>query len=245
MNKNNIHDFDRIIKAKSDKKIAVIIPAYNEESSILCVLQEIPKFLVNEIVVVDNNSNDNTAQVAKDFGATVLHEKRKGYGSACLKGLDYLADKNFDIVVFIDADYSDFPEEMLYLIEEITLNNFDLVIGSRTRGNLRKGALTPQQIFGNWLAVGLIKIIFKQKFSDLGPFRAVTTNALKKIDMQDTNYGWTVEMQVKCAKHKLKCKEIPVSYRPRIGTSKISGTINGTIKAGYKILFTIAKYSFK
>ncbi len=224
-------------------KIDVVIPAYNEEESIPHVLADIPKDLVRDIIVCNNNSSDSTAKVAVENGATVVNEPTPGYGNACLKGLEYIAAKNDDpdIVVFLDGDYSDHPEEMKELIKPIILNDVDMVIGSRVLGELEKGAMMPQQIFGNWLATNLIKLFYKYEFTDLGPFRAIRYEALQKIDMQDRDFGWTVEMQVKAAKFKLKTEEIAVSYRKRIGVSKVSGTIRGTILAGHKILWTIFK----
>ncbi len=223
--------------------IDVIIPAYNEEKSIVSVLNDIPKDLVREMIVCNNNSTDNTEENARLAGATVLLQKRKGYGSACLKGLDYIKRKEIhpDIVVFIDGDYSDFPEQLGLLVAPVFNRNYDLVIGSRALGNLEKGAMQVQQIFGNWLATTLIKLIYNYNFTDLGPFRAVKYSALELIDMQDKDFGWTVEMQVKAAKLKLKTTEVPVNYRKRIGKSKVSGTVKGTILAGHKILWTIFK----
>lgn len=225
-------------------RIAVIIPAFNEEDSIGLVLGDIPD-TVQEIIVVDNASTDSTAQRAGESGATVLHEPRRGYGSACLKGLSYALAKNFDIIVFIDADYSDHPDELPLLVQPIIEDGCDMVIGSRATGIREPGSMTPQALFGNWLSTFLIKLIWGYRFTDLGPFRAITVDALRKIGMEDTNYGWTVEMQIKAARHRLKTTEIPVSYRRRIGVSKISGTLSGTIKAGWKILYTIAKYGLK
>ena len=225
-------------------KICVIIPAFNEENAVGKVLNDIPKHLVDEIVVVNNNSNDQTARVAAECGATVLDERKQGYGAACLKGIEYFKNKTDkpDIIVFIDADYSDFPEEMELLVKPILENNADMVIGSRALGNRQKGSMTFPQIFGNWLATNLIYLLYKVKFTDLGPFRAIKWEALMQLNMIDKTYGWTVEMQVKAAKQKLKSVEIPVNYRTRVGFSKISGTIKGTFLAGYKILFTIFKY---
>lgn len=225
--------------------IVVIIPAFNEENAVGRVIRDIPKDLVDEVIVVNNNSTDRTSEEAKKAGATVLFEAVKGYGRACLKGIDYLKterDQTTDIVVFIDADYSDHPEDMPKLIEPITSSKSKLVIGSRTLGQRENGAMTIPQIFGNWLATGLISLIYKKNFTDLGPFRAIDYNTLKTIDMQDQTYGWTVEMQVKIAKRKIEFAEVPVDYRKRIGFSKISGTVKGTIMAGYKIITTIFKY---
>ena len=223
--------------------IDVIIPAYNEELSIGLVLKDIPKKEVREIIVCNNNSSDNTVEVAKAGGATVVHQPTPGYGNACLKGMEHVANKAIkpDIIVFLDGDYSDHPEELTKIIDPIVNGNVDLVIGSRALGNLEKGSMMPQQVFGNWLATTLIKLIYNVTFSDLGPFRAIKYGALMQIDMQDKTFGWTVEMQVKAAKLQLNCKEVPVTYRKRIGVSKVSGTLRGTILAGHKILWTIFK----
>jgi glycosyltransferase involved in cell wall biosynthesis len=226
------------------KNIKVIIPAFNEEQSICLVLKDIPAGLVSEVVVVNNNSTDNTVNVAQDAGATVLTETQRGYGKACLTGLDYVRKNGgCDIVVFIDGDYSDHPDEMQKILEPILNNTADMVIGCRVKSKRDAGSMTPQQVFGNWLAVFLIRLLFRHRFTDLGPFRAITWQALEKINMQDTNYGWTVEMQVKAVKLKLRCTDVSVSYRRRIGVSKISGTIKGTVLAGYKIIKTIFKYA--
>ena len=223
--------------------IYVLIPAYNESTSIGKVIRDIPKHLVKEIIVINNGSSDDTSVVAESEGATVISEHRKGYGYACLKGLEYLkfpaADD--DIIVFLDGDYSDFPQEMELLIKPIIESKSDLVIGSRVLGKRESGAMLPQQIFGNWLATKLIKLFYGIHFTDLGPFRAIRWKALNQINMQDKTFGWTVEMQVKAVKLNLRCAEMPVSYRKRIGISKVSGTIKGTILAGYKILLTIFK----
>lgn len=226
------------------KKIDVIIPAFNEEESVGLVVSDIPKDLVRDIIVINNNSTDDTKNIAANAGAIVLDEQRKGYGSACLKGMEYIESNPIapDIVVFIDADYSDYPEEMLKLVEPILENDIDMVIGSRALGNKENGSMMPQQIFGNWLATTLIKLLYKKKFTDLGPFRAIKWSKLLDIQMQDTDFGWTVEMQVKAAKINLTFAEVPVSYRKRIGVSKITGTIKGTLMAGYKIITTIFKY---
>jgi glycosyltransferase involved in cell wall biosynthesis len=224
--------------------IYVLIPAFNEENGIGEVIREIPKGLVREIVVINNASTDNTEKIARESGATVLRETIPGYGRACLKGLSYLKQsiRPHDIVVFIDADHSDYPEEMTLLVQPIIHRQADLVIGSRALGQKEKGSMTPQQIFGNWLATRLLRILYKVHFTDLGPFRAIRYEHLVALNMQDTTYGWTVEMQVKAAKLKLRCLEVPVRYRRRIGFSKISGTLKGTVMAGYKIITTIFKY---
>jgi len=222
--------------------IYVIIPAFNESKSIGKVIADIPD-MVTEIIVVDNASTDNTGNFAKEKGATVLRENRKGYGYSCLKGMDYISKKakENDIIVFLDGDYSDFPAEIKLLVSPIMTSGFDMVIGSRVLGERQKGSMLFQQIAGNWLATTLIKLFYNAHFTDLGPFRAITWNALQQINMKDKTFGWTVEMQVKAAKLNLKFTEIPVSYRKRIGVSKVSGTIKGTILAGYKILLTIFK----
>lgn len=224
--------------------IHVIIPAFNEENAIGQVLAEIPAALVTEVIVVNNASTDQTESIARNSGATVLREPTPGYGRACLKGIDYLKQKQTppDIVVFLDADYSDYPEEIPQLVEPIIQHHADLVIGSRALGKTEKGAMTPQQLFGNWLATRLLKLFYGVSFTDLGPFRAIRYATLIELDMQDKTYGWTVEMQLKAAKQKKNCVEVPVRYRKRIGFSKISGTVKGTIMAGYKILYTIVRY---
>jgi len=226
--------------------IKVITPAFNEEASIGKVISEIPG-LVSEIIVVNNNSSDQTENVAKMAGATVLMEHQKGYGYACLKGLEYIASQEIkpDIVVFLDGDYSDFPEELHKIITPIINNNMDLVIGSRVKRWREKGSMTFPQVFGNWLATSLMKLFFNAKFTDLGPFRAIKYKKLLALKMQDKTYGWTVEMQLKAVKQKLTYIEVPVHYKNRIGTSKVSGTVKGAIFAGVKILGWIFKYSFK
>ena len=223
--------------------IDVIIPAYNEEKSIGLVINDIPDF-VRQILVVNNNSTDNTVQTALAAGAVVLSEGRQGYGSACLKGVDYINEKENhpDILVFLDADYSDYPTELDNVIEPILRNDIDMVIGSRALGEKETGSMLPQQIYGNKIAITLMKWIYGVQFTDLGPFRAIKFNKLIEIGMRDKDYGWTVEMQIKAVKHGLRIMEIPVHYRKRIGVSKITGTISGTFKAGIKIIFTIFKY---
>jgi len=225
-------------------KISVIIPAFNEEESVGRVLAEIPRDLVHEIIVVNNGSTDNTPDIAMKSGATVIDEKRRGYGSACLRGLEFLEKKKDkpDIVVFLDGDYSDHPGELVKVVKPITVDGCDIVIGSRTLGKSDTGAMLPQAIIGNKLATFLIRVIYGVKFTDLGPFRAIKYEKLLQLDMKDRTFGWTVEMQIKAAKKGFVCTEVPVSYRKRIGESKITGTFGGTIKAGYKIIWTILKY---
>ena len=226
--------------------IKVIIPAYNEADSIAKVIHDIPS-IVHEIIVISNNSTDATEKNAKNAGATVLTESKKGYGYACLKGMDYISklESKPDIIVFLDGDYSDYPEQLLEIVDPILNNDIDFVIGSRIKRLREQGAMTPQQIFGNWLATFLMKLMFKAKFTDLGPFRAIKYQKLKSLQMEDKTYGWTVEMQLKVLKQQMSYIEIPVKYRNRIGVSKVSGTVKGSILAGIKILGWIFKYSFK
>lgn len=226
--------------------IKVIIPAINEESSIAKVIAEIPAN-ISEIIVVDNGSVDKTAEVAKNAGATLLSEPEIGYGNACLRGMQYVAafDTPPDIIVFLDGDYSDYPSEMTNLIAPIINKNIDLVVGARKPELQEKGSMTLPQRFGNWLATTLMRWFFKSEFTDLGPFRAIKYDKLVQLKMVDRTYGWTVEMQLKALKQRLSYTEIPVRYKNRIGTSKVSGTLKGAICAGVKILSWIFKYSFK
>ena len=227
-------------------KISLIIPAYNEADAIGQVLAEIPES-VSEIIVVNNGSTDATPLAAAAAGATVLTENQKGYGHACLKGLEYIAQQETqpDIVVFLDGDYSDYPEDLSKIIAPILTEGYDMVIGARVKELREPGSMTPQQIFGNALACWLMKIMFAAKYTDLGPFRAIRYASLLSLHMQDTTYGWTVEMQLKALRNHLKYKEVAVRYKKRIGISKVSGTVKGTIFAGVKILGWIFKYSFK
>ena len=218
----------------------MIIPAFNEQESIGLVLDHIPTDLITEILVVDNGSTDQTAHIASERGAIVIREDRRGYGQACLSGISGVNSP--DIVVFLDGDYSDHPEEMSDILRPILEDRADMVIGSRTLGSREPGALLPQARFGNWLATRLIRLLFGVRFTDLGPFRAISYPALLQLDMKDRTFGWTVEMQVKAALQGIRSQEVPASYRRRIGVSKITGTINGTIKAGWKILYTIFRY---
>jgi len=226
--------------------IKVIIPAYNEQDSIAHVIKDIPK-IVDEVIVISNNSTDNTEINAQKAGATVLKETQKGYGYACLKGMDYIKQQTTkpDIVVFLDGDYSDYPEQLTEIIAPIIKENIDFVVGARVDELREAGAMTPQQVFGNWLATFLMKLFFKARFTDLGPFRGIKYDKLLALNMEDKTYGWTVEMQLKVLKQKMSYREIPVKYRNRIGVSKVSGTLKGTIFAGVKILGWIFKYSFK
>jgi glycosyltransferase involved in cell wall biosynthesis len=223
--------------------IAVIIPALNESQSIGYVIDAIPK-LVSKIIVVDNGSTDLTPEIVKNKGAVLLNESKKGYGFACLKGIDYLKTNPPDIVVFLDGDFSDFPDDLDKIIAPIVDDKIDFVIGSRTKKLREPGSLTPQQIFGNGLACFLMRILYNSTFTDLGPFRAIRWKELIDLEMQDKTYGWTVEMQLKVLRRKLSYIEVPVCYRKRIGRSKVSGTFKGTIMAGYKILTWIGKFYF-
>lgn len=214
-----------------------IIPALNEEASIGRVLSAIPA-AVSGVIVVDNGSTDDTAKVASEHGATVVREPRRGYGSACLAGIQALPD-DVDVVAFLDADYSDHPEDLTRVIAPILSKKSELCIGSRALGDHERGALLPQQRFGNWLATRLIRVLFGHQYTDLGPMRAIDRAALDRLSMADRTYGWTVEMQVKALLANLAVTEVPVAYRKRIGKSKIAGTISGSIKAGWKIIATI------
>lgn len=226
--------------------IKVIIPAFNEEGAIANVIRDIPD-TVKEVIVVNNGSTDQTAKAATAAGATVLTEPRKGYGYACLKGLEHIdnSEERADIVVFLDGDYSDHPEELLKITAPIISGEMDMVIGARVPELRESGAMTPQQVFGNHLACFLMKWFFGARYTDLGPFRAIRYDSLQLLNMEDKTYGWTVEMQLKALKKKLRYNEVPVQYRNRIGVSKVSGTVKGTIMAGYKILMWIFKYSIR
>jgi len=224
--------------------VDIIIPAFNEEGSIGKVVDEIPKELVRDILVCDNNSTDTTAAVAKAAGAIIVAAPTKGYGSACLAGHAYIAarpkEEHPDIVAYIDGDLSDYPSQLGQVIAPIINDEADLVIGSRALGKRQAGAMLPHQMFGNWLATTLMRLIWGVKFTDLGPFRAVRYPTLLKINMEDPDFGWTVEMQVKAAKLKIRSTEVPVDYRNRAhGKSKVSGSMKNSYLAGQKILWTI------
>jgi glycosyltransferase involved in cell wall biosynthesis len=226
------------------KAVDVVIPALNEERSLPKVLADIPCPPVRRIVVADNGSTDGTARVAREGGAEVVPASRRGYGSACLAGLDHLRRTGPpDIVVFVDADWSDHPEELPGLIAPILAGEADLVIGSRILGRREPGALLPQARAGNLVACAMIRLLYGHRFTDLGPFRAIRWEALERLGMSDPNFGWTAEMQVKALRHGLRCAEVPVSYRRRVGVSKITGTVSGTVRAGYKILWTVLRYA--
>ncbi len=229
--------------------IAVIIPALDEEEAVGLVVGDIPRPPVEEVVVVDNGSRDATAEVAAAAGATVLREERRGYGWACLRAIGYLAAKPAhqrpDVVVFLDADYADRPEEIPRLVSPIVEEGCDLVLGSRLAGTMEEGAMLPQAVWGNRLATALIRLLYGTRFTDLGPFRAIRLERLLALEMEETTYGWTVEMQLKAVAAGLRVKEVPVGYRRRIGRSKVSGTVCGTLGAGYKIIGTILKHRLK
>jgi glycosyltransferase involved in cell wall biosynthesis len=222
---------------RDSQRVGVIIPAFDEEGAIGHVLNDLPGW-VDAVIVADNASTDNTAAIARNAGAIVSHETDPGYGATCLAGIAALPF--VDIVVFVDGDYSDFPEDMDQLVDPIVAGHQDFVLASRAMGCVEAGALTPQQVFGNWLATRLIYLFWGTRFTDLGPFRAIRKTALDKLDMRDRTFGWTVEMQIKALEHDLRCLEVPARYRTRIGHSKISGTLKGTVMAGYKILSIIA-----
>ena len=224
--------------------IDVVIPAFNEEDAIGKVLGDLPKNIVRNIIVVDNNSTDNTRLNAEREGAVVLHQSIQGYGASCLKGMEFLSQQEVKpgIVVFLDGDYSDYPRELPLLTAPIESGHMDMVIGSRVLGERERFSLTPQQIIGNWVAVKMLKILYGYSFTDLGPFRAIRYDELLRLGMNDKNYGWTVEMQIKAAKMRLRCTEVPVSYKMRIGESKVSGTLKGSVMAGYKIITTLLRY---
>jgi glycosyltransferase involved in cell wall biosynthesis len=229
--------------------VIVIVPALNEERSLPLVLRDLPP--VGKVIVVDNGSTDATAKVAADANAIVVSEPARGYGAACLRGLAEIeqlvtaGEPQPLIVTFLDADYSDYPECLPALVTPIIEGRADFVLGSRMTGRREPGAMPPQSVFGNWLACHLIWLLFGTRYTDLGPFRAIRYESLKKLKMIDRNFGWTVEMQIKAIRAGLRIEEVPVPYRCRIGQSKISGTLVGSVKAGYKILYLIGKYGWQ
>lgn len=223
--------------------IAVIIPVCNEEQALPRVLADVPGDLVDEVIVVDNASTDRSAQVAREAGARVVAEPRRGYGSACLAGIT--AAQGHEVLVFMDGDYSDYPEDMRQLLAPVLRDQADLVIGSRMSDRRARNALTPQARFGNRLATLLMRLLFGIRCSDLGPFRVIRRETLLDLHMQDKNLGWTVEMQLRARLRGLRVVELPVRYRKRIGRSKISGTVGGTLRAGSKILTTILAYRIR
>jgi glycosyltransferase involved in cell wall biosynthesis len=227
-------------------RIDVVIPALNEETSLPCVLSDLPRSLVRRVVVADNGSRDGTVRVAREGGAVVVPAERRGYGSACLAALDWLRKNDPpDIVVFVDADYSDHPEELPRLVAPLLAGDADLVIGSRVLGEREPGALLPQARAGNLVACLLIRLLYGHRYTDLGPFRAARWEALERLEMADPDFGWTAEMQVKALRRGLRVAEVPVSYRRRVGVSKITGTVAGTLRAGYKILWTVLRHGIR
>jgi glycosyltransferase involved in cell wall biosynthesis len=222
--------------------VDVVIPALDEERALPGVLAEIPRPPVRRIVVVDNGSSDRTAEVALRGGAHVVHEPERGYGAACLRGLATLAEDPPEVVVFVDGDYSDRPMELPLLLAPLAAGAADLVIGSRTLGRRERGALTPQQLVGNSIACTILRWGYGVEYTDLGPFRAIRWSALTRLGMRDRSYGWTVEMQLRAARARVPHAEVPVSYRRRIGASKISGSVRGSVAAGTKILWTLARH---
>ncbi|GIW92925.1 MAG: glycosyl hydrolase [Pirellulaceae bacterium] len=230
------------------QSVCVIIPARNEAAALPKVIQALPK--VGRLIVVDNGSTDQTAAVARELGATVVGEPRPGYGRACLAGLAQLAawaasgEFRAEVVAFLDGDYSDYPEFLPRLVEPILSDRADFVLGSRLRGRREPLAMLPQSVYGNRLACWLMRLLWKAPYTDLGPFRAIRYDALNRLGMQDGDFGWTIEMQIKAVLAGLRIMEIPVPYRRRIGTSKISGTVWGSARAAVKILYTLAKYAW-
>jgi glycosyltransferase involved in cell wall biosynthesis len=228
--------------AEERPSVTVIIPALDEEKSIGAVLKAIPHLLIDEVIVVDNGSSDRTAEVARNAGARVVSEPQRGYGAACLRGIAEISS-DCKIVVFIDADFSDFPEDLGELLSPLIDGKADLVIGTRTTSSESSIALTPQQRYGNWIATTLVALFFGHRYSDLGPFRAIRRSSLEILSMSDRGYGWTIEMQIKAVRTRMRIVEVPVRYRVRIGRSKISGTVKGTVLAGGKIIYTILRYA--
>ena len=232
------------IKEIDYTKVFVVIPAFNEEQSIAKVINDIPHVPRENVIVVNNGSTDATQKIVESLGATALFEPRKGYGWACLKGCAHVEEMNGETIVFLDGDYSDYPEQLPEVIAPIYHENMDLVIGSRALGNREKGSMTIPQHFGNWLASKLLKIFYRVDYTDLGPFRAIRFESYKTLGMSDKTYGWTIEMQIKAAQKKMNYCEVSVDYKARIGQSKVSGTLKGAVMAGIKIIFAVFKYKF-
>ncbi|MBI4849367.1 MAG: glycosyltransferase family 2 protein [Nitrospirae bacterium] len=226
-----------------NKKVAVIIPVLNEEKTLPLVLRDVPKDIVDEVVVVDNGSSDNTPSIAKSLGATVLFEEKRGYGYPCLRGMEYLKAKDTGIVVFVDGNHSDHPDEIGRLVWPIISEDYDLVVGSRVMGKVEEGALRFPVRFGNFLATSLIRIFYGFKYTDVGPFRAIKFDKLLQLDMND-NLGWTIEMQAKAVKCGFRILEVPVSYRKGTGKSKFTGNVKGIAIIGYRILLAVFKNLF-
>lgn len=223
--------------------VDVIIPALNEEEALPFVLREIPRDWVRRVVVADNGSTDSTAQAALAEGAEVVTELQRGYGAACLRAMDHLEQDPPDVVVFLDGDHSDYPEDMAKVLEPIIAGRADFVVGSRVAGGADWQSLTPQQQVGNRVACRMMRILYGVSYTDLGPFRAIRWPTLMGLGMVDRNYGWTVEMQIKTAKQGIPYAEVPVRYRKRIGVSKVSGTLRGALGAGTKILWLLGRYA--
>lgn len=226
-------------------RIDVVIPALDEQEALPLVLRDIPRPPVRRVVVADNGSRDRTAAVALENGAEVVYERERGYGAACLKALEHLAADPPDIVVFLDGDYSDYPDELPKLVDPIVRNEARLVIGSRATGKRQRGALSPQQRVGNFIASRALRWLYRTDYTDLGPFRAIHWDTLQSLGMRDRNFGWTVEMQIKAAQLGVPHREVPVSYRSRIGVSKVSGTVRGSVGAGVKILWLLGRYAWR
>lgn len=224
--------------------IDVVIPALNEERALPYVLRDIPRPPVRRVVVADNGSTDATAALAAEQGAEVVHEPERGYGAACLRALAHLSADPPDIVVFLDGDYSDHPNELPSVVAPILDGEAELVIGSRATGRSERGALSPQQRVGNAVASVALRAFYGVRYTDLGPFRAIRWDTLRSLGMRDRNYGWTVEMQIKAAQRNVPYREVPVSYRQRIGVSKVSGTVRGSVSAGAKILWLLGRYAW-
>jgi glycosyltransferase involved in cell wall biosynthesis len=227
---------------REGKRVAVIVPALNEAAAIGRVIADMPAW-VDRRIVADNGSTDATAAVARAAGAQVVHEAERGYGAACIKGIEAASDA--DIIVFMDGDYADYGEDMHLLVDPIAADRQSFVLASRVLGQREQGSLTPQQVFGNWLATTLIRLIWGARYTDLGPYRAIRRDALERLGMSDRNYGWTVEMQIKAAEQGLAFEEVPARYRARIGQSKVSGTVKGTVLAGAKILSVIGRQALR
>ena len=233
------------MKLPDTPDITVIIPVLNEEKSIGLVLGAIPEGLVSRVIVVDNGSTDRTGEVAQAAGAIVVSEPQRGYGAACLKGIEEAKRYDPGIIVFLDGDFSDHPEEMPALIKPIVEDGYDMVIGSRMIGEREPGAQPIQSMIGNFMVPRIIRFLYGAHYTDLGPFRAIRFDRLLDLNMQDRNFGWTVEMQIKAAKWKYRTIDIPVRYRHRIGVSKITGTFSGAVKAGFKILWMTFSHVFR
>jgi len=223
-------------------KICLVIPALNEASAIGRVLDQTPRELVDEVIVVDNGSTDDTSEIALAHGARVLFEPRRGYGNACLAALRFLEKTEPEIVVFMDGDYSSDPKELHRLVRPLVRGDADLVIGNRTPSRMERGSMPFHARLGNWIALILLKLLHGGSFADLGPFRAITWSSLKRLNVKDQTFGWNVEMMVKALRLNLRVVEVDVSYRRRVGKSKISGTLTGSLRAGYRIILTIMRH---